>query len=101
MILYPTIDKHETAKRLKKLMDDNGYSVKDIKEYLNLTCVQSVYHWLEEKSMPSVDNLYALSVLFNVTLDDMICGNRPVVIDDPKAKRLYRYFIEINNLKVA
>ena len=99
--MYPTIDKHETAKRLKKLMDDNGYSVKDIKEYLNLTCVQSVYHWLEGKSMPSVDNLYALSVLFNVALDDMICGNRPVVIDDPKAKRLYRYFIEINNLKVA
>ena len=99
--MFPTIDKTETGKRIKQLMDRNNYSVKDIKEYLNLACVQSVYHWLDGKAVPSVDNLYALSALFNVKLDDMICGNRPVVIDDPKAKRLYRYFIEINNLKVA
>ena len=33
--------------------------------------VQSVYHWLDGKAVPSVDNLYALSVLFNVKLDDI------------------------------
>lgn len=82
-------------------MDDYHYSVKDIKEYLNLTCVQSVYHWIEGKSLPSVDNLYALSTLFNVKIDDMICGNRPISAKEAAAKRVYRYCVGINNLKVA
>lgn len=59
-------------------MDRRGFSVKDIQEYLGLASVQSVYHWLNGISMPTIDNLYALSELFQVTVDDMICGNKTV-----------------------
>lgn len=47
-------------------MDERGFSVKDVQQYLGLGSVQSVYHWLNELSMPAVDNLYALSYLFQV-----------------------------------
>ena len=99
--MYPTIDRYETGKRIKNLMDANNYSVKDIKEYLNLACVQSVYHWLDGKSLPTVDNFYALSVLFNVSVDSIICGNRCFREEDGFKKRLYGYYIRLNNCKVA
>ena len=84
--MFPVIDKKETGIRLRKLMDERDLSVRDIQEYLNLGSVQSVYHWLNGISMPTVDNLYALSQLFQVTVDDMLCGDRllyPVPEEEP------------------
>ena len=46
------------------LMKQQNITVKQIQEYLNLSCVQGIYHWLDGTSMPTVDNLYALSELF-------------------------------------
>jgi transcriptional regulator with XRE-family HTH domain len=57
-------------------MKQQNISVKKIQEYLNLACVQSVYHWLDGTSMPTIDNLYALSELFELPLDYLVCGNR-------------------------
>ena len=34
------------------------------------------YHWLNGRSLPSIDNVYALSELFSVPIDKIICGNR-------------------------
>ena len=96
--MYPTIDKYETGKRIKALMDANGYSVRDIQEYLRLACVQSVYHWLDGKSLPTVDNFYALSVLFNVSVDSMICGNKCSSKEDAANRRLYAYYIRLNKV---
>jgi len=76
MTMIPTIDRVRTGRRLKKLMIEKGLTVCDIKEYLSLGSVQSVYHWFYGKSMPSIDNLYALSVLFDVSIDDLIIGDR-------------------------
>ena len=47
--------------------------------------------------MPTVDNLYALSELFQVSMDEMLCGNRKRNIYQPKTlreKRLYAYYVE-------
>ena len=66
--MFPTIDKRKTGIQLRKLMDDRGLSVKDVQQYLGLGSVQSVYHWLNGISLPSVDNLYALSELFQVSM---------------------------------
>ena len=74
--MIPIIDKRQTGINLRKLMDARGYTVKDVQQYLELGSVQSVYHWLNGLSMPSIDNLYALSELFQIPIDDMVCGNR-------------------------
>ncbi len=39
-------------------------------------CVQSVYHWFDGKSMPTLDNLYALSELLQVPMDMLVVGDR-------------------------
>lgn len=75
--MIPVIDKKATGINLRKIMDQRGLTVKDVQQYLGLGGVQSIYHWLNGKSMPTLDNLYALSELFQVSIDEMICGNRP------------------------
>ena len=75
-ILFPVIDKKKTGIRLRRIMDERALSVKDVQKYLGLGSIQSVYHWLNGISMPTIDNLYALSELFQLPVDEMLCGNR-------------------------
>lgn len=78
--MFPTIDKRETGINLRKLMDKHGLSVKDVQEYMGFSNVQGIYHWLNGRSMPTIDNLYALSRLLGVTMDEIVCGTRPAPI---------------------
>lgn len=95
--MYPTIDKKKTGKCLDKLMKLRGLTPKDVQEYLSLTCVQTVYRWLEGINIPNIDNLYALSQLFNVKIDDMIVGSRIPFIDIQNAEcnRILLYYSKI------
>ena len=88
---FPAIDMSATGARLKAIMDNRGFSVKDIQNYLGLAAVQSVYHWLDGRSLPTVDNLYALSELFCLPIDDMLCGNRSFQRDISIQRRLFAY----------
>lgn len=102
--MLPTIDKKKTGINLRLMMDERGLTVKDVQKYLKLGSVQSVYHWLNGLSMPTVDNLYALSDLFQVPVDDMLCGNRPRIFtgqNKAQIKRLYTYYKKLNELRAA
>ena len=92
--MTPTIDKVKTGQQIRLLMEKHGVTVKDVKNALSLGCVQSVYHWLDGQSLPTLDNLYALSDLLKVPMDMMVCGNRrynPAKISLAGAERLSRY----------
>ena len=102
--MYPTIDKRKTGVNLRRIMDERGLTVKDVKQYLHLGSVQSIYYWLNGECLPSVDNLYALSQLFQIPVDDMLCGNRKMLtmhIEKPQQKHLYTYYAKINGQCVA
>lgn len=74
--MYPTIDMKATGMRIRQIMNQRKLTVKDVQKYLNLSSVQSIYHWFNGQSVPTVDNLYALSELFQLPVDAMIVGNR-------------------------
>ena len=67
-----SINMMETGKRLKKLAQRNGYSVKDIQQYLGLSCPQPVYRWYKGIILPSVDNLLRLSELYHVHMEELL-----------------------------
>lgn len=73
---YPLIDMRATGRNIRRLMEINGMNVNDIKNALGLNAPQSVYHWLDGKSLPTIDNTYALSKLFGVPMDSIIIGDR-------------------------
>ena len=106
--MFPTINLKETGINLHQIMNKRGITPKDIKEYLNLGSVQSVYNWCNGLNMPTIDNLYALSQLLRVPIDDIICGTRKaiiskskIILEDSKTRRLYAYYKQLNRMIVA
>ena len=97
--MFPIIDRKRTGIRLRRVMDERGLSVKDVQQYLELGSVQSVYHWLNGLSMPTIDNLYALSELFQMPIDDLVCGNRDNVLaykSESQCERISAYYERFN-----
>ena len=105
--MFPLINKRESGINLRRIMDMRGLSVKDVQEYLGLGCVQSVYRWMDGINMPTIDNLYALSALFQLPIDAIVRGNRapiaPSVTSEmpERDRRLYTYCQELNELRAA
>lgn len=102
--MIPTIDKVKTGQRLRQLMKYRGLTVKDVQSALSLGCVQSIYHWLDGQSLPTLDNIYALSDLLKVPVDLLICGNRqhfPSITVYMKVERLHIYYRLFNECQAA
>lgn len=71
--------RESTGMNLRRIMDKQGITAKNVQEYLGLGCVQSIYRWFNGQSMPTIDNLYALSELLSVLIDKLACGSRNFV----------------------
>ena len=106
--MFPLINKKETGINLRTIMDKRGLSAKDVQEYLGLGCVQSVYRWIDGVNMPTIDNLYALSALFQLPIDSIVRGNReanePIFAFDStdlRNNRLYEYYQKLKELRAA
>lgn len=72
----PVIDIARTGQNIKRIMQNKGFAVKDVQAFLELSTPQGIYHWFYGKSLPTVDNLYALSELFQIPVDAMLVGSR-------------------------
>ena len=72
---FPTLNLKETGNRIHTLRVNCGYTVEEIAGYMGFTGPQAVYKWEWGKSLPTVDNLYALSRLFGVTIEQILVGN--------------------------
>lgn len=80
--MYQPIDQIKTGIKLKMLISAAGYEVKDIQEYLYLSCPQPVYRWYKGKILPSVEHLCALSKLLNVHMEDLLVMRGESIDDD-------------------
>ena len=69
---YPVIDVAATGRNIRRLRLENGYSVNELQEYLGLSCPQGIYHWQRGGTLPSTDNLYALSKLWGISINDIL-----------------------------
>ncbi|MBE5940120.1 MAG: helix-turn-helix transcriptional regulator [Lachnospiraceae bacterium] len=72
---FPTLNLKETGNRIHTLRVNSGYTVEEIACYMGFTGPQAVYKWEWGKSLPTVDNLYALSKLFGVSIEKILVGN--------------------------
>ena len=71
---YPVIDTLATGRRIKELCRSNRISVNEVREFMGFENPQAIYKWMRGESIPSIDNLYALSRLLNTPIDDIIKG---------------------------
>ena len=73
---YPVLDAKATGARIKELRKAHHLTVEEIARYMGFESVQAVYKWQRGDSLPTVDNLYALSRLFGTSVDDILRGDR-------------------------
>ncbi|EOS74009.1 hypothetical protein C817_04855 [Dorea sp. 5-2] len=89
---YYNIDMAKTGALLKDKVFGAGYSVKEIQEFLHLSCPQPVYRWFKGQILPSLDHLYVLSRLLGVHMEELIVAkgnNRRALSKQERRLHLY------------
>lgn len=72
---FPVIDMAATGANIIRLRRERGLTVRDLQQYFGFEEPQAIYKWQRGKSLPSVDNLYALSVLFGVPMNEILVSS--------------------------
>lgn len=69
---FPVIDPVATGRNIMRLRKERGMTVRDLQAYFGFEEPQAIYKWQKGKSLPSVDNLYALGALLDVPMEDIL-----------------------------
>ena len=74
---YPVIDPVATGENIRRLRLERGLSVRDLQAYFGFEEPQAIYKWQHGKSLPTVDNLYALGALLEVSMEEILVSAAP------------------------
>ena len=74
---FPVIDMVETGKNIMRLREERGMTVRDLQAYFGFEEPQAIYKWQRGQSLPTVDNLYALAALLEVSMDEILVPSQP------------------------
>ena len=74
---FPVIDPVATGANIIRLREERGLTVRDLQEFFGFEEPQAIYKWQRGKSLPSVDNLYALGALLDVSMDEILVSAKP------------------------
>lgn len=69
---YPVIDPVATGNRINVLRQSKGYSVVELQDYFGFATTNAIYKWMRGDTLPSLDNMFALSLLLEVPVNDII-----------------------------
>lgn len=67
-----TLDTVLTGRKIHCAVKHSGYSIKELQEMLGLSCPQTIYRWISGQTVPSIDNLYMLSKILEVHIEDLL-----------------------------
>jgi len=85
-VIFPVIDPVATGQNIIRLRKERGLSVRDLQRWFNFEEPRAIYKWQTGQTLPSIDNLYALSALLGVSMDSIIVGtNTRITSDGPQA----------------
>ena len=66
------INKVKTGLNLYRLIEASGKTRIEIAEYLELKSTRVIYDWTSGIKLPSLENLLNLSILFHVSIEDIL-----------------------------
>lgn len=69
---FPVIDPVATGKNILSLRKEKGLTVKDLQAYFGFEEPQAIYRWQYGKTLPTVDNLFALSAVLDVPMEKIL-----------------------------
>ena len=86
---FPVIDPVATGENIGRLRRERGLSVRDLQAYLGFEEPQAIYKWQRGKSLPTVDNLYALGALLDVPMEEILVSAKPklnIIVNEQQAR---------------
>lgn len=69
---YPVIDVFRTGKNLQLECEIREITTRELQQFLGLTSRQSIYGWFQGKTLPTLDNFYALSRYLGVAMEELV-----------------------------
>ena len=82
--VFPTINLSATGMNIQRLRKSRGLSVKDLQEFFGFEAPQAIYKWQSGASLPSVDNLLALSQILEVPMEHILIKNELPTSKEPE-----------------
>ena len=68
----PVVNMKQTGQNFIVLRKQRGISVKQLQTLMGFSTPQAIYKWQHGESLPTVDNLVALSAIFSVPIDAIL-----------------------------
>ena len=81
------LDIVKSGQKIKKAIQDKGYTVRQIQEILGFECPQPIYRWYKGITLPSIDNLYILSQLLGIHMEDLLVEREVKQVEIPKEEK--------------
>ena len=75
--MFPVIDLVATGENIVRLRKARGLTVRDLQNWFGFEEPQAIYKWQKGRSLPTVDNLYALGALLDVPMEDILVARKP------------------------
>lgn len=72
IIQFPVIDPVATGANITRLRRERGFTVRDLQQFFGFEEPQAIYKWQRGQSLPSIDNLYALSALLHISMNEIL-----------------------------
>lgn len=72
----PQIDMVKTGKNIAQLRKRAGLTVKDLQDTFGFSSPQAIYKWQRGTALPTVDNLLVLSVILQVSIEDILVTDK-------------------------
>ncbi len=69
---FPIVDMKRTGRNIAALREQRGLSVSQLQRLMGFATPQAIYKWQHGASLPTVDNLVALSAIFAVPIDAIL-----------------------------
>ena len=77
--MVPVIDLVATGENITRLRKARGLTVRDLQNWFGFEEPQAIYKWQKGKSLPTVDNLYALGALLDVPMEEILVPKVKIV----------------------
>lgn len=71
-VSLPVIDMQATGRNIESLRRKNHLKVVDVQDYFDFNTPQAIYKWESGRSLPSLENLVALSKMYGCAIEDIL-----------------------------
>ena len=88
--MYLSIQPKKTGERIRKLLLEKEYTIREIQGAFGFENPQAIYKWISGKSLPNIDNFIILSRLLHTSIEDIL------VIDGDSFLSFLLRFVEKN-----